>query len=785
MISSPTSRAAYTLSSTTETLPVPFYFLENSHLRVIKTVGGVDTQLFIGTHFTATGAGVLAGGAITLTGTGVAVGNTITIKRLVPLTQLVDYVANNRFPADTHEKALDKLTMICQYLGDEVLRSLRLQEGEAPILPLSLNDRKGKGLMFDATTGEVEFYDVQDVLDAADAAAASQAAAQASENAAAASAEAAASYRAKIEVATMTALEALSVVSFSVNDYALVRGYYADGDGGGGFFQLVSSTATVSPILRTVYGDANKRWKRVEQPDGVLTLRHFGAYGDLVNNDSPALLAALDWWGGVDNMGRTLQVTSGDYLISTPCRRTFNNPSSSLGRIDGHGGKIHSRIVSTVGIGTIGISNNVLQGSGTAFTSQLTVGDHIVANGNDYTVIGITNDTTAEVAQDQSAPLNLSAGQSFVIWPPAVQFYANTNARRPCLQNLVFVGHSSVTGGVLLQFLGQNGEAENWDGIQLNDCRFGNLFCTGLEITKGVFESNINNVDASGPDGGDRDLIRVLSSGNVGDVSSVNIYAPNMRGGKRCLVCRGSDFHIHGGTAILAKQYGAAFFDFSGGIFGFHVENNWYGVAAADGQAGLYINSYRLGVVSGVFGIRGAGLSGQKHTLRSYLLNGGNLVCLGVTQASGISGDNSAYLEGLTSGHAIMVGCGSFTEVFGACTVSNFVNGRLRENVKGARVAFYNMGATVTPDLSRGGFLDIASITGPFTIANHTNWTAAPGDELTINLRNEATGGYAVSFGSEYSLVSSLTTTANKTTIIRFVRNASNKWQEVFRSVVS
>lgn len=180
MISSATSRVAYTLSSTTETLAVPFYFLESSHLKVIKTVSGVETTLTLGTHYSVSGAGVMAGGSITMTGTGVATGNTITIKRSVPFTQLVDYVANSAFPADSHEKALDKLTMLCQFLNDMGGRSLRFEDGETLDGTLTLADRKGKGLSFDATTGEVEFYDVQDVLDAADAAAASAAAAAAS-----------------------------------------------------------------------------------------------------------------------------------------------------------------------------------------------------------------------------------------------------------------------------------------------------------------------------------------------------------------------------------------------------------------------------------------------------------------------------------------------------------------------------------------------------------------------------------------------------------------------------
>lgn len=392
MISSPTSRAAYTLSSTTETLPVPFYFLENSHLRVIKTVDGVDTQLFIGTHFTATGAGVLAGGSITLTGTGVAVGNTITIKRLVPLTQLVDYVNNSRFPADTHEKALDKLTMICQWLGDEVLRSLRFQEGEAPILPLSLNDRKGKGLMFDATTGAVEFYDVQDILDAADAAAASAAAAQVAQASAQASAAAAASYHAKIEVATVAALKALSTEFFNSGDVALVRGYYAARDGGEQFREW-DPTATPDGYSIIAPNSGEGGWRLLFSGPRI-NVRVMGAKGDGIVNDTAAIQAAIDF-AASGALTKTAFIPSGNYLVSglttsvvslegeSPSRSISATLSSDLGsRLIHIAGAAADMIRLTDGNGWERVQNLTLQGK---------------QNQNRKTSIAITGATTRRI----------------------------------------------------------------------------------------------------------------------------------------------------------------------------------------------------------------------------------------------------------------------------------------------------------------------------------------------------------------------------------------------------
>jgi hypothetical protein len=182
-VPSSTSKVQYLLSSSTQTLTVPFYFLENSHLKVIKIVGAVQTVLVLGTDYTVTGAGVEAGGAIILTGTATAAGNTVTIKRSIPITQLVDYVYNDRFPAETHERALDKLTMICQFLQEQAERSLRFEDGEVLDGTLTLEARKGKSPQFNSATGELELVESVDnltntaVVQAQAAASASQASA--------------------------------------------------------------------------------------------------------------------------------------------------------------------------------------------------------------------------------------------------------------------------------------------------------------------------------------------------------------------------------------------------------------------------------------------------------------------------------------------------------------------------------------------------------------------------------------------------------------------------------
>jgi hypothetical protein len=66
-----------------------------------------------------------SGGNVTLV-TGATASDTITIIRSVPLTQETDYVENDSFPAETHEEALDKLTMQIQELNERMDRALIL-----------------------------------------------------------------------------------------------------------------------------------------------------------------------------------------------------------------------------------------------------------------------------------------------------------------------------------------------------------------------------------------------------------------------------------------------------------------------------------------------------------------------------------------------------------------------------------------------------------------------------------------------------------------------------------
>lgn len=107
------------------------------------------------THYTVTGAGNPTGGNVVFV-TAPASGAEVVILRKVANTQTTNYVENDPFPAESHEDALDRRTIVAQQQQEAIDRSLKFRETEQNLptarLP-SVETLKGKFLGFDATTG--------------------------------------------------------------------------------------------------------------------------------------------------------------------------------------------------------------------------------------------------------------------------------------------------------------------------------------------------------------------------------------------------------------------------------------------------------------------------------------------------------------------------------------------------------------------------------------------------------------------------------------------------------
>jgi UDP-3-O-[3-hydroxymyristoyl] glucosamine N-acyltransferase len=147
-------------NASTTNFAYQFRILEDTDLLVIIRTNstGAEATKTLSTHYTVAGAGDASGGSITFTAGNVpASGETVVIRRNVPQTQAIDYIANDPFPAETHEEGLDRGTMVAQQVAEESDRSIKLSRTNTMTsteFTVGATDRANKVLSFDAN-GEI------------------------------------------------------------------------------------------------------------------------------------------------------------------------------------------------------------------------------------------------------------------------------------------------------------------------------------------------------------------------------------------------------------------------------------------------------------------------------------------------------------------------------------------------------------------------------------------------------------------------------------------------------
>jgi hypothetical protein len=151
-ISTTTTRIAYDGNGATNSFAVPFPFFGGSELEVIERgiASGAETTLTLGAHYTVAGGDGTAGTVTAAVAP--ATGLQWVIRRKTARTQSTDYTPNDPFPAETHEKALDRLTMIGQELGETADRALKFPKTDSTTLSSTLPpsvERAGRFLVFD------------------------------------------------------------------------------------------------------------------------------------------------------------------------------------------------------------------------------------------------------------------------------------------------------------------------------------------------------------------------------------------------------------------------------------------------------------------------------------------------------------------------------------------------------------------------------------------------------------------------------------------------------------
>lgn len=151
-LSTTTAKVGYLGNGTTTAFAVPFAFFAAAELEVVERViaTGVETPRALTTHYTVTGGNGSTGTVTAVAAPPATV--TWTIARKTARTQLTDYLTGDAFPAETHERALDRLTALVQEIEEILGRSLRIpitDVGSTPQLPSS-TARANKVLVFDS-----------------------------------------------------------------------------------------------------------------------------------------------------------------------------------------------------------------------------------------------------------------------------------------------------------------------------------------------------------------------------------------------------------------------------------------------------------------------------------------------------------------------------------------------------------------------------------------------------------------------------------------------------------
>ena len=184
-VSSTTTKNTYSGNGSTTAFAYGFKIFAATDLKVIiRSSAGVESVKSNGTHYNVSNVGNANGGNVTFTsGNTPASGETVIIKRNLTKTQATDYVANDPFPAETHEEALDRLTMITHQIQEEMDRTIKVSESVTDFTTPQITDNaasraskllgfSSNGAALEAVTGRVNTVSVSNVSAGGDATAA-------------------------------------------------------------------------------------------------------------------------------------------------------------------------------------------------------------------------------------------------------------------------------------------------------------------------------------------------------------------------------------------------------------------------------------------------------------------------------------------------------------------------------------------------------------------------------------------------------------------------------------
>ena len=132
-------------------LAITYQFFDQDELDVRAVTAGVESLLVLGVDYTVTGGSGATGTVVPVNN--ILTGTTWTVLRISGLTQDFDYSAQSTFPEQSHEDALDRITLGQQDLDAKVERAMRISPADDQTVDMTLplkSLRQGLFLLFNA-----------------------------------------------------------------------------------------------------------------------------------------------------------------------------------------------------------------------------------------------------------------------------------------------------------------------------------------------------------------------------------------------------------------------------------------------------------------------------------------------------------------------------------------------------------------------------------------------------------------------------------------------------------
>lgn len=312
-----------------------------------------------------------------------------------------------------------------------------------------------------------------------------------------------------------------------------------------------------------------------------------------------------------------------------------------------------------------------------------------------------------------------------------------------------------------------NGSLNFIYNMKLEDLDLAGFSESGLILSGNVFESSITDFSGSSLNASGY-CIHLL---NVGDgiVSSVDVWGGNTRGGKHGLFVENpvSDVGIYGGTYLQALNEGVRLDNAIGAtVFRTHVEHNWRSAGSlAAGGAGLHMSG--RGTIIGVAG------QNSPNTFQQYVVSvfANDITVMG----GGAGGTYTKYGRYQQSATGTLVLVGEAASNYDVVKGTELFPTQIASVIRSKKVAktenLRNFASVVSFDLNRGNFMRVKELTGNVQVANPINRSGLAGEEIVIELNQDATGGRSVTWGSDF---------AEGMTGINLGAYRSNRWSFVW-----